>query len=1128
MDGMMQQKRNSNLAHRAVVFLLASALILIFGGRSEAQEAAQVGTDFWLAFPEQEGNNSFEDFELDILSEQTANYTITTLTPASTVTGTVTASTPKHIVMNRLTQITTNQVIEGRGIHVTSDAPISVIFKSPSNATVHSDDAYLVLPTPTLNTENIVVGHQETLSARGFSPTRYPSQFVILAPNDATNVVINTTCTSLSGTLAGGTVVLALNAGQTYQYRCGNAQDVTGTVVTADKPVAVFGGNRCTDIPAGLSACDYVVEEMFPVSMWRKDYLTFPLNNGTADLLRIVASRDGTVVTIDDGTATQTTSLNRGGQFNLTTGLPTHIASNQPISVAQYSRGGEVDPYNANRDPMEMLIIPTDLYLNSYRLYTPTGYAPNYLNIIAASSAVGSVQLDGNPVSGFSPLPGGAYQGVAVVVGAGQHVVTASGPMAVYSYGFALAASYGYPAGIALPGGFSTVRVIDTVSTANIDLDQSTFSKPPDSVAPDPGNNQTVIEWDYDGFDVGQIEDLTFDLILMNPFPGEDRLVHHKLELLYDDVDGNPVRTEIGTRTVHVQSSALAASIVTDKSQYGADETVLSDLSITNLSDYARTIAASVEVRDGGGVTVGPVATLSDLIFAAGETRSFPGLTFDTGATVSGNYVVAADLLDSTAWVGAAQAPFVITAVGQLTAGLTVDKLQYGAHQTVGLTTSAASGTANATLTGVSATVTITDGSAATVFTETRSLADLLPLAGTSFRSFWNTETYPPGAYAASVTVTALGGLTATATSGFTIVSSLEQAQALAGTITVDPNTIIEGEMTQLSYTVQNIGNVIDVPEATLEILVVDPDTQQAVRTLTDFVSLNAREVFANSVPFDSTGLPPKAYLFALRAVIEDVTQPLAGTGLTIQPRPNTAPIANAGPDQIGYAGQPVTLDGTGSSDPESDPITYHWAFVSVPPGSGVTNGSLTGADTATPAFTPDINGSYLLALVVNDGQLDSQADQVAVYVSPPVQIDLHPETINLKSHGGSNSVTVVLFSPLLSSFAPLTGPDGVTVTAIFSFTHTYVDKNGQTVTFTTPTTDYPAAHSVAAVDLDGDGTIDGYQLTLKIDRQLIIDGFTDSNGQLRITQPTPLTSTATGNGLPIGSDVNTAIAPGH
>jgi hypothetical protein len=477
--------------------------------------------------------------------------------------------------------------------------------------------------------------------------------------------------------------------------------------------------------------------------------------------------------------------------------------------------------------------------------------------------------------------------------------------------------------------------------------------------------------------------------------------------------------------------------------------------------------------------------------------------------------------------VGEAMAPFAVVASPQLVATVVSDKAQYAANETAILTSTVTNGTTNASLTGLSATVTIKDSTAATVFTQTRSLADLLPLAGTGFKSFWSVGTTAPGNYTAVLTVTTAGGLTATSSAGFSIASSLDQARSLAGAISLTPNGIIEGETTHLDYTVENIGNVLDVPQVTLEILVVNPDTGAVIRTLTDTTSLNAREVFANGMSFESTGLSPANYLFILRSVIGETTRTLASAPLTINPRPNTAPTANAGPDRIGYAGQIVSLDGTGSSDPEGDPLTYRWAFVSVPQDSARTNADLNGAHTATPSFTPDLNGSYMLSLVVNDGTLDSQIDLVAVYVSPPIQIDLHPETINLKSNGGSTSVTVVLSSPLLSSFAPLTGSDGVTVTAIFVFSHTYTDKNGQAVTFTTPTTDYPGAHSVMAVDLDGDGTIDGYQLILKIDRQLIIAGFTGSDGKLKITQPTPLTSTAIGNGLTIGSDTNNAIAPG-
>jgi len=79
----------------------------------------------------------------------------------------------------------------------------------------------------------------------------------------------------------------------------------------------------------------------------------------------------------------------------------------------------------------------------------------------------------------------------------------------------------------------------------------------------------------------------------------------------------------------------------------------------------------------------------------------------------------------------------------------------------------------------------------------------------------------------------------------------------------------------------------------------------------------------------------------------------------------HSKPVANAGPDQDVLTGSVVQLNGSGSSDVDGNPLTYFWAFTARPENSAVT---LSGEILVNPTFVPDLPGTYVVQLIVNDG----------------------------------------------------------------------------------------------------------------------------------------------------------------
>lgn len=93
----------------------------------------------------------------------------------------------------------------------------------------------------------------------------------------------------------------------------------------------------------------------------------------------------------------------------------------------------------------------------------------------------------------------------------------------------------------------------------------------------------------------------------------------------------------------------------------------------------------------------------------------------------------------------------------------------------------------------------------------------------------------------------------------------------------------------------------------------------------------------------------------------------------------NSAPVANPGGNQNVTTGNPVTLDGSASSDADGNTITYSWAFVFRPFGS---QAALSNPSAAKPTFTPDMDGQYVLALIVFDGTTFSAPVTITITAS--------------------------------------------------------------------------------------------------------------------------------------------------
>jgi hypothetical protein len=331
--------------------------------------------------------------------------------------------------------------------------------RSTPGCDVHSftNDASLLLPTSAIADEYLVLSHGK------FSGGSFIT--VVGTTEAPTHVTISLTATTVAGSgpapfpefRAGQTVERTLARGEVLQLitpRLGD--DLTGSVVRADHPVTVFAGVDCTNMsPDGtLGACDHLEEQLFPVSTWGSEVVVSALHDrgpNERSMLRVMASRDQTILRFTPSRISPPRMLQRGQIFEFETAEDVLINANAPILVAEFMEGQQSTPGAMTGDPAMVLEVPTRQFRRDYVFVVPASYTTNFLQITAPQDAV--VTIDGNTlVSGRSFVDGAPWTVWRTRIAAGSHRVATSSPLGVgiKVIGIAPYTSYMYPGGLDL------------------------------------------------------------------------------------------------------------------------------------------------------------------------------------------------------------------------------------------------------------------------------------------------------------------------------------------------------------------------------------------------------------------------------------------------------------------------------------------------------------------------------------------------------------------------------------------------------------------------------------------------------------------------------------------------------
>ncbi len=476
------------------------------------------GTSFWFGIPfcdkssdeTLRGSETNSPYELFITSK--VNTTVRVFIGKENLYKTVSvlANKPMVVALPDGFMNETSEKVEKKGFFIESDDPIAVVVYVSWQWT---GEAYRIVPSEWLGTKYYTLNLYQDYNKDHAGSFRYhPAQILVVASENETDLTYTPTYETQKGVKKGQAKTVRLNQGETFNimgkidapYTHTWESDLTGTLISSTKPVAVYSGVTKGSFPRhsatmlGLKS-DFMrnmyMDAMWPIDLLGTDYISAPImytgrtaGYGTVpedrgDIIRFVATENGTIIQQmkDDGSGFTRLAgpLKAGEDYRIMESLtPGYYKANKKVLVGQYGKSWWLSAVHAKVDGedskegdelmnppkcgqgMMFALTPNSHWCNYSGFNSPKGGMYNYVNLICQTAHVDSILFDNRKLkdefgSKVKRIPGTIYSYVSATVNAGGHVVQStknSVTFAVYSYGnldggkdgFA----YGYPAAV--------------------------------------------------------------------------------------------------------------------------------------------------------------------------------------------------------------------------------------------------------------------------------------------------------------------------------------------------------------------------------------------------------------------------------------------------------------------------------------------------------------------------------------------------------------------------------------------------------------------------------------------------------------------------------------------------------